>query len=99
MISSNHHKPVTMNECLLLATRGGSTKAERFNDSTFQRITSAKPFLAIRSMSVIGVVCHWNLAPPAATELSTVDHHCRYCVYRIAGSSLRGLFQTKTCSK
>jgi hypothetical protein len=41
---------------------------QRFNDSTFQRITSAKRFFAIRSMSAIGIICHWSLAPPAATR-------------------------------
>ena len=25
-------------------------------------------FLAIRSMSAIGIICHWSLAPPAATR-------------------------------
>src|SRR6266446_9933090 len=25
-------------------------------------------FLAIRSMSAIGIICHWSLAPPAATH-------------------------------
>jgi len=25
-------------------------------------------FLAIRSMSAIGITCHWSLAPPAATR-------------------------------
>ena len=25
-------------------------------------------FFAIRSMSAIGIICHWSLAPPAATR-------------------------------
>src|SRR5437763_16390735 len=38
---------------------------QRFNDSTLQFYHPV--FLAISSMSAIGVLCHWSLAPPAAT--------------------------------
>ena len=38
----------------------------RCNDSTLQFCHPV--FLAIRSMSAIGLLCHWSLAPPAATR-------------------------------
>jgi hypothetical protein len=40
------------------------------HDSTIQRFNDSSPpvFLAIRSMSAIGVICHSSLAPPAATR-------------------------------
>ena len=36
----------------------------------FQRdpFSSARVFLAIRSMSAIGIICHWSLVPSAATR-------------------------------
>jgi hypothetical protein len=39
----------------------------QFNDSTFND-SSPPVFLAIRSMSAIGSVCHLSLAPSAATR-------------------------------
>ena len=42
---------------------------QRFNVLTFQRLNSSLGvFLAIRSMSAIGITCPWSLAPPAATR-------------------------------
>src|SRR4029077_11826963 len=50
---------------------------QRFNALTIQpfNVREAKTrshfppvFLAIRSMSAIGIICHWSLAPPAATR-------------------------------
>jgi hypothetical protein len=51
--------------------RRNDSTLQRFNDSTFQPITSAKRFFAIRSMSAIGIICHWSLAPPAATRFQS----------------------------
>ena len=38
----------------------------KVNDAT--PFSSSPVFLAIRSMSAIGIICHWSLAPPAATR-------------------------------
>jgi hypothetical protein len=71
---------------------------QRFNDSTFQRFTSAKLFLAIGSMSAIGTVCHWNLAPPAATRFQP-SIIIAVIVLPHRGQFRRHALMRNTCSK
>ena len=55
-------------------------------------------FLAIRSMSAIGIVCHWNLVPPAATRFqSSIIIAVTVLLHR--RQFRRGPLMRNTCSK
>ena len=62
------------------------------------RISFPRVFLAIRSMSAIGMICHSNLAPPVATRFPSsiiiavivLPHH---------GQFRRGPLVRNTCRK
>jgi hypothetical protein len=55
-------------------------------------------FLAIRSMSAIGIICHWNLAPPAATRFPS-SIIIAVIVLPHRGQFRRGPLMRNTCSE
>ena len=55
-------------------------------------------FLAIRSMSAIGIICHWSLAPPAATRFPP-SIIIAVIVLPHRGQFRRGPLMRNTCSK
>ena len=59
---------------------------------------SARVFLAIRSMSAIGIVCHWSLALSAATRFPS-SIIIAVIVVPHRGQFRRGPFMRNTCSK
>jgi hypothetical protein len=60
--------------------------------------SSPRVFLAIRSMSAIGVVCHWSLARPAATRFPS-SINIAVIVLPHRGQFRRGPLMRNTCSK
>ena len=64
--------------------------------STLQRPRS--DFLAIRSMSAIGIICHWSLAPPAATRFPS-SIIIAVIVLPHRGQFRRGPLMRNTCNK
>ncbi len=61
-------------------------------------VSSLGVFLAIRSMSAIGIICHWNLAPPAATRFPS-SIIIAVIVLPHRGQFRRGHWIGNTCSK
>jgi hypothetical protein len=55
-------------------------------------------FLAIKSMSAIGIICHWSLAPPAATRFPS-SIIIAVIVLSHRGQFRRGALVRSTCSK
>ena len=60
--------------------------------------SSPRVFLAIRSMSAIGIICHWSLAPPAATRFPS-SIIIAVIVLPHRGEFRRGTLMRNTCSK
>ena len=73
-----------------------SRSIQRFNDSTLQFFHPV--FLAIRSMSAIGIICHWNLVPAAATRFRS-SIIIAVIVLPHRGRFRRGPLMRNTCSK
>jgi hypothetical protein len=80
---------------------------QRFNALTIQpfnvREAMMRPhfppvFLAIRSMSAIGIICHWSLAPPAATRFPS-SIIIAVIVLPHRGQFHRGPLMRDTCSE
>ena len=79
---------------------GNASRHRRLNvkgeDAT--PFSSPRVFLAIRSMSAIGIVCHWSLVPPAATRFpSSIIIVVIVLPHR--GHFRRGPLMRNTCSK
>ena len=60
--------------------------------------SSPRVFLAIRSMSAIGIICHWSLAPSAATRFPS-SIIIAVIVLSHRGQFRRGALVRNTCSK
>jgi hypothetical protein len=70
------------------------------NFGVFRRnpFSSSAVFLAIKSMSAIGIICHWSLAPPAATRFPS-SIIIAVIVLSHRGQFRRGALVRSTCSK
>jgi len=98
---SNHHACIYIYGALLLGLMSkraccqipGNVKGE---DAT--PFSSPRVFLAIRSMSAIGIICHWSLAPSAVTRFPSWII-IAVIVLPHRGQFRRGSLMRNTCSK